>query len=71
MWPSSVATASCSPSGRNATANPSAVSRIDSRDREAADDTASQIFNVLSHETLTSMLLAGLGLKDTLLTGPS
>lgn len=71
ICPSKVATATCFPSGRKQTANPSEVKLTVSRVSDAAEETASQILKVLSHDTLTSRLLEGLGLKHKLLTGPS
>ena len=71
MWPSNDATATCCPSGRKQTANPSAVKFTVSRVREAAEETASHTRKVLSHDTLTNKLLDRLGLKHKLLTGPS
>jgi hypothetical protein len=71
MCPSKKATATCWPSGLKQTANPSDVKLMASRVREAAEDTASQIREVLSQDTLTSKLLNGIGLKFKLLTGPS
>jgi hypothetical protein len=71
MCPSNEATATCWPSGLKQTANPSDVKLMASRVREAAEETASQIRKVLSHDTLTNKLLSGLGLKFKLLTGPS
>jgi hypothetical protein len=57
--------------GSAGTAYPSDVKLMASRVREAAEDTASQIREVLSQDTLTSKLLNGIGLKFKLLTGPS
>jgi hypothetical protein len=57
--------------GSAGTAYPSDVKLMASRVREAAEDTASQIREVLSQDTLPSKLLNGIELKFKLLTGPS
>lgn len=71
MCPSKDATATCWPSGRKQTVNPSEVKLMVSRVKEAEDDTASHTRKVLSQDTLTNKLLEGLGLKHRPLTGPS